>query len=111
MVQMDSQFKCFRVASELNKQDKESEVNTLVYSMGDKVDNIPQSFNLSETDKKKYKSVKDKLEGYFVIKRYVIFERAQFNMHVQQKGEYVDSFITDLYTPAEFCKFGELHDE
>ena len=104
-------FERFRVASELNKRDEESQVNTLVYSMGDEADDILQSFDLSETDRKKYKNVKDKFEGHFVIKRNVIFERARFNMRVQQEGESVDSFITDLYTLAEFCVFGELHDE
>ena len=32
-------------------------------------------------------------------------------MRVQQGGESVDSFTTDLYILAEFCVFGELHDE
>ena len=41
----------------------------------------------------------------------LFFKRARFNMRVQQEGESVDSFITDLYTLAEFCEFGELHDE
>ena len=99
------------MASELNKRDEESQVNTLVYSMGDEADDILQSFDLSETDRKKYKNVKDKFEGHFAIKRNILFEKAQFNMRVQQEGESVDSFITDLYTLAEFCVFGKLHDE
>ena len=41
----------------------------------------------------------------------MIFERARFNMCVQEEGESVDSFITNLYTLAEFCVFGDLHDE
>ena len=32
-------------------------------------------------------------------------------MCVQLEGESVDSCITDLYTLAEFCVFGGLHDE
>ena len=69
-------FERFRVASELNKRDEERQVNTPVYSMGDDADDILQSFDLSETDRKKYKNVKDKFEGQFVIKRKVIYERA-----------------------------------
>ena len=99
------------MASELNKRDEESQVNTLIYSMGDEADDILQSFGLSDADRKKYKSVKDKFEGHFIIKRNVIFERARFNMRVQEEGESVDSFITDLYTLAEVCVFGDLHDE
>ena len=79
--------------------------------MGDEADDILQSCGLNETDRTRYKSVKDGFEGNFIIKRNVIFERARFNMRFQQEGESVDSFITDLYTLAEFCVFGDLHDE
>ena len=91
-------FEHFRVASELNKRDEESQVNTLMYSMGDQADDILQSFGPSDADRKKYKSVKDTFEGHFIIKRNAIFERARFNKRVQEWGESVDSFITDLYT-------------
>ena len=57
------------MASELNKRDEESQVNTLIYSMGDEADDILQSFGLSDADRKKYKSVKDKFEGHFIIKK------------------------------------------
>ena len=104
-------FERFRLASELNKKDEESQVNTLIYSMGDEADDILQSFGMSEADKKKYSAVKQKFEGHFIIKRNVIFERARFNMRIQCEGESVDNFITDLYTLAEFCNFDTLHDE
>ena len=32
-------------------------------------------------------------------------------MRVQKEGEPVDNFITDLYSLAEHCNFGTLHDE
>ena len=99
------------MASELNKRDEKSQVNTLIYSMGDQANDILQSFGLSDADREKYKSVKDKFDGHFIIKRNVIFERARFNMRVKEEGESVDSLITDLYTLAEFCVFGDLHDE
>ena len=41
----------------------------------------------------------------------MIFERAKFNMRVQKEGEPVDNFITDLYSLAEHCNFGTLHDK
>ena len=104
-------FERFRLASELNKKDEESQVNTLIYSMGDEADDILQSFGMSEDDRKKYNAVKKKFEGHFIIKRNVIFERARFNMRVQTEGESVDNFITDLYTLAEFCDFSDLRDK
>ena len=104
-------FERFRLASELNKTNEESQVNMLIYSMGDEADDILQSFGMSADDRKKYNAVKNKFEGHFIIKRNMIFERACFNMRVQTEGESVDTFITDLYTLAEFCNVSDLRDK
>ena len=45
------------------------------------------------------------------IKRRNIYERATFNNHRHEQGELVDAFITALYSLAEHCGFGMLHDE
>eukprot|EP00795_Rhopilema_esculentum_P003277 gene3277-1608_t len=81
-------FERLRLASELNEKDEENQVNTLFYYMGDDADDILQSFGMSEADKKKYSTVKQKFEGHFIIKRTVIFERARFNMRVQCEALY-----------------------
>ena len=47
--------------------------------MGQKADDILQSFGLSE-EEKKYKTVRDKFDGYFIQRHNPIFERAKFNM-------------------------------
>ena len=86
-------------------------MNTLIYTMGDKADDILRSFKLSEEDKNKYSVVKDKFEKHFVKCRNIIFERAKFNMRKQEGGESVDSFITNLYALAEHCGYNALHDE
>ena len=72
-------FERFRQASDLASKSEENQVNTLVYSMGDKADDVLQSFNLSEEDSKKYKTVKDKFDAHFVKRRNTIYERAKFN--------------------------------
>ena len=104
-------FERFRVVSELNKKPENTQISTLLYSMGDEADDILSSFTMSDDDREKYDAVKAKFEGHFIIKRNVIFERAKFNLHVQKEGESADNFITDLYTLAEHCQFGALHDE
>ena len=78
-------FERFRLASGLCKEDEESQVNALIYSMGDEADDILQSFSLTEANRKKYDPVKMKFEGHFIVKRNVIFERAKFNMRVQKE--------------------------
>ena len=83
-------------------------MNTLVYSMGPKADDIFQSFGLSNA--KKYDVVKKKFDDHFVKRRNVIFERAEFNSRKQEDGESVESFITDVYSLGEHCGYGRLHD-
>ena len=56
-------------------------------------------------------SLRQDLSPTSLKKRNVIFERAKFNQKVQEKGEPVDTFITNLYALAEHCGYGELHDE
>ena len=104
-------FERFRVASGMDKNSEATQVNSLIYSMGDQADDILRSFNLSEEEAKKYTTVKNKFDGYFIKRRNVIFERAKFNMRKQEEGETVDSFITTLYELAEHCNYGDLREE
>ena len=104
-------FERFRKASGLDAKDKEAQINTLVYSMGDEADNILRSFKLSVEDAKKYDTVKVKFDQHFIKRRNVIYEWARFNQRRQEPGESVDTFITALYSLAEHCGYSELHDE
>ena len=79
--------------------------------MGDKADDILQSFNLSQKALKSYKTVKERFDTHFVQRRNIIFERAKFNSWKQEPGESVDDFITDLHCLARYCSYGNLHEE
>ena len=104
-------FERFRFASGLEEKSEESQVNTLIYSMGSEADNIGQSLGLTAEDQKKYDEVKKRLEDFLIVKRNVIFERAKFNLRSQQENEAVDMFVTDLHNLAEHCNFGVLREE
>lgn len=104
-------FERFRVASGVSANEEENQVNMLVYSMGERADDILHTFNLSVENKKKYDPVIEKFNAYFVKKRNTIFERAKFNQRIQESGKSVDSFITDLYSLVEHCSYGILQDE
>ena len=104
-------FERFRQASELCKKSGESQVNTLLYTMGEMADDILQSFKLSEEELKEYDTVVARFQRHFVSRRNIIFERAKFNSRIQGEGESADTFITALYGLAEHCGFGQLHDE
>ena len=93
------------------KEEEESQINALIYAMGDKADDILNSFKLSTTQLKQYHTVKTKFDEHFVVCRNVIFERAKFNRRRQEEGETVDSFVTALHALAEHGAFGTLQDE
>jgi hypothetical protein len=57
---------------------------------------------------KSYETVRNKFENHFIAKRNVIFERAKFNVRIQDENEPVVSFITDLHCLAKYCEFGIL---
>ena len=99
------------MASELDKKDEGKLVNTLIYTMGDEADDILLSFNLSPEDLQRYDVVKNRFENHFIAKRNVIYERAKFNVRIQNDGEPVEAFITDLHCLAEHCEFGTLKDQ
>lgn len=65
--------------------------------MGDEAEDIVTSLRMTEEEANVYNTVKEKLEGHFVVRRNVIFERAKFNQRQQEQGETVDSFITALH--------------
>ena len=68
--------------------------------MGDDADDILSALPMTADERKKYDTVKSRLEGHFIIKRNVIFERAKFNPRFQKENESVDNFIIDLFTLA-----------
>ena len=100
-----------RVASGLARREGDVQVNTLIYAMGDQADDILISFTLSDEDRKSYATVKSKFDNHFIQRRNVIFERAKFNRRRQEENEPVEVFITALYSLAEHCGYGDLHDE
>ena len=61
-------FERFRQASGLAKEEEESQINTLIYAMGDQADNIVNSFKLSITQLKQYHTVKKKFDEHFVVR-------------------------------------------
>jgi len=68
-------FERFRQASGLQGKAEECQVNTLIYTMGDKADDdLLSSFGLCDEDQKKHSTVKEKFDSYFVKQQNLIFE-------------------------------------
>ena len=69
------------------------------------------SFRLSKEEVKKYSTVIEKFQQYFVKRKNVIYERTKFNQRIQKLDETVDSFVTELYRLARTCNYGNLTNE
>lgn len=83
-------FERFRVASGLELQPEENQVNALIYTMGDEAEDILTSLRLTSEQLSEYNTVIERLNERFVVRRNVIFERAKFNMRQQEAGESAD---------------------
>lgn len=104
-------YERFASASGLNAKEEVQQVNTLIYCMGSKADEIMATFGLTNEQARKIKTVKGKFQNHFIVRRNVIFERAKFNARKQQPGEPVETFITALYGLVEYCEYRGMRDE
>ena len=101
----------FRVASGLAGEDEPRQVSTLMYCMGEEADGILASTNVTAEERKVYKTVLSKLDGFLDVRRNVTFERARVNRRNKREGESAEQFITQLYALVETCEYGELIDD
>ena len=104
-------FERFRQASGLAGKSEETQISTLIYSMGDRSEDILKSFALSEEDSKKYSVVIKKFNSHFGKRRKVIYDRAKFNSRLQLENESVEDFIYHVNALADKCMYGQLRDE
>ena len=104
-------FEQFRVASGLANDDAVKQVNTLLYCLGEEAEGVLSSTNVTADERKVYDTVLEKLDGFFKVRRNVIFERARFNRRNQLGTESAEQYIMELYRLAESCNYGDLKDE
>ena len=86
-------------------------MNTLLYSMGEEADDVLSSTNITEEERRVYATVMGKFEGFFKVRKNVIFERARFNRRNQLDGETSEKYITELYRQIDSCKYGDMKEE
>ena len=104
-------FEQFRVASGLANDDAVKQVNTLLYCLGEEAEGVLSSTNVTADERKVYDTVLEKLDGFFKVRRNVIFERARFNRRNQLGTESAEQYIMELYRLAESCNYGDFKDE
>ena len=104
-------FEHFRVASGLGSSEETQQVSTLLYCIGEEAEDVLASTGITDEERKAYKTVLGKFDGYFQVRRNVIYERARFNTRKQKEGETDEKYITELYALANTCNYREMKDE
>ena len=59
----------------------------------------------SPGDKKKLQKVLEKFDAHCIPQKNVMWERHVFNTRIQQLGETIDQYVTDLRNKAKTCEF------
>ena len=109
-------FMRFRSATQLSKKDGQTQIDTLVYTMGPEAENVFKTFSFARArpavgsepaydEKQDFDVVIKKFDQYFIPKINTVHERAKFNARVQGADESVEQFIRSLYVLAENCKY------
>ena len=104
-------FQQYRSASGLTGQPEASQIDTLLYCLGEEADDVLTSTGISDDEKKVYDQVVGKFDAYFKVRTNVILEREKFNKRNQLEGETAETYITVLNRLVESCDYGTLKKE
>lgn len=100
-------FERYRMGNRLQESSEKTQVNILIYCMGEKAEEIYTSFT---PEPETYDACVKKFEEYFIPKRNIIYERTKF-LKRKQGEESGEEFITALHALAKHCEWGNLLDD
>ena len=106
-----NRFQQFRDASGLSSESESKQVSTFLYCLGEEAESVLASTGTTQDDRKEYTKVLEKVDGFFQVRKNVIYERALFNRRSQQSGESAEQYIMALYELVQHCDYGEMKDE
>ena len=102
-------FQQFREASGLGDETSASkQISTFLYCLGEEAESVLASTNATAEDRGDFDRTIAKFDGYFQVRKNVIYERARFNRRSQQSGETADQYIMALYALSEHCDYGTM---
>lgn len=101
-------FENYMIAAEKHEKPDKNKIAILLNLLGDEGVEIYNTFKFEEgTSKDKYHDVIQQFNDYCSPRRNVVFERYKFFSCVQQEGQNVDAYLTQLKTLASTCEFGD----
>ncbi|XP_034243498.1 uncharacterized protein LOC117646566 [Thrips palmi] len=110
-VRWRNRWQRYASGSGLMDQPEKKVVDTFIYAMGDRAEDLMLSFKMAEGEERRYKPVLEQFNQHFGVRKNVVLERQRFLRRKQESGESVDDFIADLHRLAETCGFKTMKDE
>ena len=123
------EFKRFRTATKLHKEDGEIQRDQLLYCMGtEKAEQVMATFKWGkiriptpggeegqttevDEDDTMFDVLVQKFTEYYIPRRNIIHERSIFNQRVQGSEETVEEFVRDLQNLVKYCKYLDPEDQ
>ena len=109
--QFKRDWKYYETASKINKEEGPVRVAHLLNVIGKEGQEMFETFSLSEEHRGDIGRVLEEFEARCTPVTHVIYERYLFNKRVQEPGESVDHYLTDIIKQAGRCQYGRLQDE
>ena len=100
-------FEQYWTASGLSEEGEERMGCTLLYCLGEEVEDVLTSTNITAQGRKRYGDVLGKFDDFFNVRKNVIYECARFSQRSQRENETVEQFSTSLYSLAGDCEFDD----
>ena len=101
----------YKVAAKIDKEGSAVRVAHLLNVIGKEGQDMFDTFNLNDEDCVDVAKVLQEFETRCLPVSNVIFERYVLNKRVQEAGESLDHYITEMMKQAELCKYSNLKDE
>ena len=104
-------FEIFIIASGFEKKSDKEKYCMFLNIAGEQAIEVYNTFSFDEKEVDDLKVLMNKFEAYCNPKRNITYERHLFNTRVQNVGETIDAYVTELKIQAKNCEFGALCDE
>ena len=101
-------FSRYRIASKLDKESFDIQVNSLLYAMGSESEKIYSRFTVGGDTS--FDDIMKKFDEHFTPQVNVIHERAVFHSRQQMPNENIESFVRALYELSEHAAFENKDD-
>jgi hypothetical protein len=90
----------YQSCSGLSSQEDSVRIDTMIYTMGQKAEDVLLSFRLPVEPAPSYSQVLKAFDKHFGVRVNVVLERQRFKRGLQGPGESVDDLLADLHRLA-----------